>query len=63
MRKRLRTIRHKTFSALTIRNYRLFFVGQSISLVGTWMQITAQAWLVLSLTHSSTDLGLVVALQ
>ena len=63
MRKRLRTIRHKTFSSLKIPNYRLFFAGQSISLVGTWMQMTAQSWLVLTLTHSSTDLGLVVALQ
>ncbi|WP_230419410.1 MFS transporter [Catenulispora pinistramenti] len=37
--------------------------GQSISLIGTWMQTTAQSWLVLTLTHSSTALGLVVALQ
>ncbi|MFZ0058483.1 MAG: MFS transporter [Acidimicrobiales bacterium] len=63
MKKRLRRIRRTTFSALKIPNYRLFFTGQSISLVGTWMQTTAQAWLVLSLTHSSTDLGFVVALQ
>jgi MFS family permease len=52
-----------TFSSLKVPNYRLYFTGQSISLVGTWMQITAQSWLVLTLTHSSTDLGLVVALQ
>jgi MFS family permease len=52
-----------TFSSLKVPNYRLYFAGQSISLVGTWMQMTAQAWLVLTLTHSSTDLGLVVALQ
>ncbi len=32
-------------------------------MVGTWMQMTAQSWLVLTLTHSSTDLGLTVALQ
>ncbi|HXZ83474.1 MAG TPA: MFS transporter [Acidimicrobiales bacterium] len=63
MRKRLRRIRKKTFSALQVHNYRLYFAGQSISLIGTWMQITAQAWLVLRLTHSSTDLGIVVALQ
>ncbi|MGD0741921.1 MAG: MFS transporter [Acidimicrobiales bacterium] len=63
MRKRLRRIRRRTFSALRIPNYRLYFAGQSVSLVGTWMQITAQAWLVLSLTHSSTDLGLVAAIQ
>ncbi len=44
-------------------NYRLYFTGQSISLAGTWMQMTAQSWLVLVLTRSSTDLGFVVALQ
>jgi MFS family permease len=53
----------QTFSSLKIPNYRLYFTGQSISLAGTWMQMTAQSWLVLTLTHSSTDLGLVVALQ
>src|SRR6202012_1990323 len=53
----------KTFSSLKVPNYRLYFTGQSISLVGTWMQRTAQSWLVLTLTHSSRDLGLAVALQ
>ncbi len=53
----------KTFSSLAIPNYRRFFVGQSISLTGTWMQMTAQSWLVLELTNSATDLGIVVALQ
>ena len=52
-----------TFRALSIPNYRHYMAGQSISLVGTWMQMTAQAWLVLTLTKSSTDLGLIVALQ
>jgi len=52
-----------TFSSLSVPNYRLYFTGQSISLAGTWMQMTAQSWLVLLLTHSSTKLGLVVALQ
>ncbi len=52
-----------TFAALAVPNYRRYISGQSISLIGTWMQMTAQAWLVLSLTHSSTALGLVVALQ
>jgi len=51
------------FSSLRIPNYRTYFAGQSVSLVGTWMQMTAQSWLVLTLTHSSTALGLVVALQ
>ncbi len=53
----------KAFSSLRVPNYRLYFTGQSISLAGTWMQMTAQSWLVLTLTHSSTDLGLAVALQ
>ncbi len=53
----------RTFSSLKVPNYRLYFAGQSISLAGTWMQMTAQSWLVLVLTHSSTDLGFVVALQ
>ena len=53
----------RTFIALRHRNYRLFFFGQMISLIGTWMQTTAQAWLVLELTHSAWLLGLVGALQ
>jgi MFS family permease len=52
-----------TFASLSIPNYRRYVAGQSISLIGTWMQMTAQSWLVLSITHSSTALGLVVALQ
>jgi len=52
-----------TFAALSVPNYRRYLSGQAISLTGTWMQRTAQAWLVLSLTHSSTALGAVVALQ
>ena len=52
-----------TFAALAVPNYRRYFAGQSISLTGTWMQMTAQAWLVLSLTHSSATLGIIVALQ
>jgi MFS family permease len=52
-----------TFAALAVPNYRRYISGQAISLVGTWMQMTAQAWLVLSLTHSSTALGAIIALQ
>lgn len=47
------------FRALRYRNYRLFFAGQIISLVGTWMQSVAQAWLVYRLTGSSLLLGIV----
>jgi MFS family permease len=60
---RLRGLLRQTFSSLKVPNYRLYFTGQSISLAGTWMQMTAQSWLVLTLTHSSTALGFVVALQ
>ena len=52
-----------TFAALAIPNFRRYYAGQSISLTGTWMQMTAQSWLVLTLTHSSTMLGLIVAAQ
>ncbi len=51
------------FRALNHRDYRLFFSGQLISLIGTWMQRVAQAWLVLELTDSPFKLGLVSALQ
>lgn len=53
----------RTFSSLSNRNYRKYFFGQTTSLIGTWMQMTAQSWLVFTLTHSATDIGLVVALQ
>lgn len=46
-----------TFSAFKSRNYRLFFAGQSISLIGTWMQKTAVSWIIYSLTHSKFMLG------
>jgi MFS family permease len=52
-----------TFAALSVPNYRRYIGGQSISLIGTWMQMTAQSWLVYTLTHSSTALGIVIALQ
>jgi MFS family permease len=52
-----------TFAALSVPNYRLYYGGQAVSLAGTWMQMTAQAWLVLTLTHSSTALGVVIGLQ
>src|SRR5689334_1960799 len=51
------------FHALGIRNYRLYWIGQLISLCGTWMQTTAQAWVVYSLTNSPMALGTVTTLQ
>ena len=58
-----RRITGKTFASLKVRNFRLYFVGQSISISGTWMQSLAQAWLVLSLHGTSPiDLGFTIAL-
>jgi len=48
----------KPFSALTYRNFRLFWFGQMISLSGTWMHSAAQGWLVFKLTNSPFYLGL-----
>jgi MFS family permease len=47
------------FRTLRYRNYRLFFAGQCISLIGTWMQQIALSWLVYRLTHSVFLLGMV----
>lgn len=47
----------QTFTALKYRNYRLWFWGQMVSLFGTWMQMTAQSYLVYELTHSAFSLG------
>ncbi len=58
-----RSVARRTFASLLNKNYRKYFIGQSVSLAGTWMQATAQSWLVLVLTHSATDIGVVVALQ
>ena len=60
---RLRGAGRVTFAALAIPNYRRYVAGQSVSLCGTWMQMAAQSWLVLTLSHSATTLGVIVALQ
>ncbi len=49
----------KTFSALQHANFRIFVAGQLVSLMGTWMQIIGQGWLVYELSQSERDLGLV----
>jgi MFS family permease len=49
----------QTFAALRYRNYRLWFTGQLVSLFGTWMQVTAQGYLVFQLTQSPAYLGYV----
>src|ERR1039458_9634787 len=48
------------FKAFSSRNYRLYFCGQSISLIGTWMQRTAVYWLIYMQTHSTFMLGVAV---
>lgn len=53
----------RAFTSLRHRNYRLYWFGQMASLMGTYMQRIGQAWLVLVLTHSAWQLGLVGALQ
>lgn len=52
-----------TFASLRNRNYRLFFTGQVVSNIGTWMQRIAQDWLVLTLTGSAAAVGITTALQ
>jgi MFS family permease len=51
----------RVVSSLRHPNYRLFFYGQLVSVMGTWMQTVAQSFLVLELTHSGTQLGLATA--
>lgn len=53
----------RLFPSLRSRDFRVFWIGQCVSLVGTWMQNVGQAWLVLDLTGSSAKLGLVSAAQ
>lgn len=58
-----RILLKRTFSALAVRNFRLYFGGQVISVSGTWMQRVAQSWLVLELTGSGAAVGGVTAFQ
>ena len=58
-----RLSRSKAGKAFGHRNYRLFFVGQAVSLVGTWMQQVAQGWLVLTLSGDPFWLGVVASAQ
>jgi MFS family permease len=51
----------RAFGALRHRNFRVFYLGHLLSLIGQWMQTTAQGWLVLELTGSSLLLGIVTA--
>ena len=60
---RLRSFNARQFSSLSEHNYKVFFFGQVVSLVGTWMQSVGLAWLVLDKTGSSLSLGIVTTLQ
>jgi MFS family permease len=53
----------RSFSSLSIPNYRLYFAGQLVSLSGNWMQIVAEMWLILELTGSGVAVGVTSALQ
>ena len=53
----------RTFSSLSIPNYRAFYIGQGISLVGTWARTAAMGWLAFQLTHSRFLLGLIFTLN
>ena len=57
------TARRYGFGALAHRNFRLFFIGQGISLIGTWMQNVGEGWLILQLTNSPFFVGLTSALS
>lgn len=54
---------NNTFRAFRNRNYALFFAGQSVSQIGTWMQRTAVIWVIYSLTHSASMIGFAVFAQ
>jgi MFS family permease len=53
----------RSFDPLKNRNLRIYLGGQAISLIGTWMQSTAQSWVVWELTHAESALGIVVMLN
>lgn len=60
---KLRQMTSRTFVSLRVRNFRLYFIGQGISISGTWMQSVALGWLVVSFAHfSPIDLGITIAL-
>ncbi|MFN8036985.1 MAG: MFS transporter [Acidimicrobiia bacterium] len=63
MRQSFRRAAHETFRSLHVRNFRLFFVGQTISQIGNWLTLLAQTLLVLSLTDSGIALGALAAAQ
>jgi MFS family permease len=63
VRRRISNAARTTFRSLSVRNFRLFFVGQLISQTGTWLTTIAQTLLVLHLTNSGVAIGVLVACQ
>lgn len=63
MTERLRGATRDTFRSFEVRNFRVFFAGQGLSQIGTWLQLIAQALLVLRLTGSGVDLGITTGFQ
>jgi MFS family permease len=64
VRRRVRDASRRTFRSISVRNYRLYFTGQVISVSGTWMQTVAQAYLILFLLHGTgLDVAIATSLQ
>jgi predicted MFS family arabinose efflux permease len=63
MKQRFSAALRRSVRSLRMRNYRLFFIGHSVSIAGTWMQRVAQDWLVYELTDSPVAIGVALALQ
>ena len=55
----MRDLLLRTFRSLRVRNFRLFFIGQLISSIGLWMQQIAELWLIVELTDSGLQVGLI----
>lgn len=56
-------VARRTFAAFSVRNFRLYFIGQVVSVSGAWMQRVAQSWLVLEMTDSGAMVGALTAVQ
>jgi MFS family permease len=63
VRRRFRIVANDTFRSLSVRNFRLFFIGQLVSQVGNWLTLVAQTLLVLKITNSGLMVGLLAASQ
>ena len=61
MKKTIRTL-VEGYSPLKLKDFRIYMGGQAVSMLGTWMQGTAQAWVVWQLTHSELQLGITAML-